>query len=232
MTRDRTSVGARRRAAESTAGVAVLGQLYERALGGEGCWVRDAQGTVSALPVSQWLGGHDADQQFDTAVVALCDGPTIELGCGPARLVAALIKRGVPALGVDQSVAAVRLARRRGTPVLHGDVFGPLPGVGRWGTVLLADGTVGLGGDPARILSTAARLLRRGGHCLVEVDPTLTGVITSRVRLESSDAIGEWFPWARVGADSAALLAEQAGLTLAGLHPIGARVVASLTTVS
>lgn len=209
----------------------MLGQLYERALGGEGCWIRDARGGVSDLPVAQWLGGHGADEPFDTAVIAMCDGPTIELGCGPARLVAGLVRRGIPALGVDQSATAVRLARRRGTPVLHGDVFGPLPGVGHWATVLLADGTVGLGGDPQRLLGVAAQLLRRGGRCLVEVDPTFTGVVTSRIRLESSDAIGEWFPWARVGADSAALLAEQAGLTLAGLHRLGARVVASLAAV-
>ena len=149
----------------------MLGQLYERALGGEGCWIRDARGGVSDLPVAQWLGGHGADEPFDTAVIAMCDGPTIELGCGPARLVAGLVRRGVPALGVDQSATAVRLARRRGTPVLHGDVFGPLPGVGQWATVLLADGTVGLGGDPQRLLSVAAQLLRRGGRCLVEVDP-------------------------------------------------------------
>ena len=209
----------------------MLGHLYERALDGEGCWIRDARGEVSPLPVGQWLGGRGADEPFDTAVLAMCDGPTIELGCGPARLVAGLIQRGVPALGVDQSAAAVRLARRRGTPVLHGDVFGPLPGLGSWATVLLADGTVGLGGDPHRILATAARLLRRGGHCLAELDPTQTGVVTTRVRLESRDAIGEWFPWARVGVDSAALLAEQAGLTLAGVHRIGQRVIARLTTV-
>ena len=29
----------------------MLGQLYERALGGEGCWIRDARGGVSDLPV-------------------------------------------------------------------------------------------------------------------------------------------------------------------------------------
>ena len=64
-------------------------------------------------------------------------GPTIDLGCGPGRLVARLIERGVPALGVDQSATAVGLARRSGAPALRRDVFEPLPGTGRWQTVLL-----------------------------------------------------------------------------------------------
>ena len=106
-----------------------------------------------------------ADAHFDEAVVGMCDGPTIDLGCGPGRLVAHLIRRGVPALGVDLSPAAIGLARRSGAPALRRDVFGPLPGTGRWHTVLLADGNVGLGGDPWRVLRRAAELLRQGGRC-------------------------------------------------------------------
>lgn len=206
----------------------MLGQLYERALDGESCWIRDDRGEVSTLPVHQWLGGRGADEPFDTAVVAMCEGPTIELGCGPGRLIAALVRRGIPALGVDQSETAIRLARRRGAPVLRGDVFGSLPAKGTWQTVLLADGTVGLGGDPQRILITAAQLLGRGGRCLAEVDPAVTGVRVRRVRLECENTIGQWFPWAAVGVDSAAMLAEEAGLTLTGVHRIGERVVVAL----
>ncbi|CAN5664191.1 class I SAM-dependent methyltransferase [soil metagenome] len=210
----------------------MLGQIYERALNGECCRIRYDHGEVFVLPVGQWLGGRDADEPFDTAVVQMCEGPTIELGCGPGRLVDTLTRRGIRALGVDQSEAAIRLARRRGTPVLHGDVFGPLPELGRWETVLLIDGTVGLGGDPQRILTVAAQLLQRGGQCLAEVDPTVIGVRVSQVRLESDDAVGEWFPWATVGVDSAALLAERAGLVLTGIHQHGDRVIASMTAVS
>ena len=47
-----------------------------------------------------------------------------------------------------------------GRPALRRDVFEPLPGTGRWQTVLLADGNVGLGGDPLRVLRRAAELLR------------------------------------------------------------------------
>jgi len=207
----------------------MLGNLYDRALDGERCWVRRDDGEISNLPVRRWLGGHDADDQFDSAVVGLCSGPTIDLGCGPGRLVAELVRRGVPALGVDQSATAVGLARRSGAPVLRRDVFDTLPATGRWETVLLADGNVGLGGDPLRVLRRSAELLGRGGRCIAEFDPLATGIRTGWVRLESSRTIGPWFRWASVGVDCVAALAEDAGLALSRIHPIGERVLASLT---
>ncbi|GFG52527.1 SAM-dependent methyltransferase [Mycolicibacterium agri] len=206
----------------------MLGNLYDRALDGERCWVRHDDGRLRQLPVRSWLGGHHADRQFDNAVLRLCSGPTIDLGCGPGRLVARLIKRGVPALGVDQSATAVGLARRSGAPALLRDVFDPLPATGRWETVLLADGNVGLGGDPWRVLRRAAELLRRGGQCIAEFDSTSSGVNSGWVRLESARTIGPWFRWASVGIDCAARLADDVGMALTGIHPIGGRVVASL----
>ena len=206
----------------------MLGQLYDRALSGERCWLRHDDGRVHRLPVHSWLGGHGCDTAFDSAVVGLCEGPTIDLGCGPGRLVAHLVRRGIPALGVDQSATAVRLARRSGAPALLRDVFEPLPGTGRWQTVLLADGNVGLAGDPLRVLRRAAELMMRGGRCVAEFDPTIAGVCNSWVRLESSKTIGPWFQWAAVGVDCAAALAAEAGLALMAIHPIGDRVVATL----
>jgi SAM-dependent methyltransferase len=206
----------------------MLGYLYDRALAGERCWIRDDDGLRCTLPVRAWLGGRGADTAFDTAVVALCNGPTIDLGCGPGRLVARLLRCGVPALGVDQSLTAVALARRSGALALRRDIFEPLPSTGRWHTVLLADGNIGLGGDPSRMLARAAELLRRGGRCVAEFDPGTTGVRRQWVRLESASGVGPWFPWASVGVDSIASLAEQTGLVPVGIHPAGRRVVASL----
>ncbi|MBB2989504.1 SAM-dependent methyltransferase [Mycolicibacterium iranicum] len=206
----------------------MFGKLYDRALDGERCWVRREDGRLSRLPVSSWLGGSGADTEFDEALIDLCDGPTIDLGCGPGRLVAHLVNRGVPALGVDLSETAVQLARNSGAPALRRDVFAPLPGVGRWQTVLLADGNVGLGGDPLRTLQRAAELLRRGGRCLAEFDTATAGIDIGWVRLESASTIGPWFPWAVVGVDSVPALADQAGMSVADMHRIGDRVVASL----
>ncbi|MFI5508867.1 methyltransferase domain-containing protein [Mycobacterium sp. NPDC051804] len=206
----------------------MLGNLYDRALDGERCWIRRDDGEVHNLPVRRWLGGKGADDQFDRAVLELCSGPTIDLGCGPGRFVTELIRSGIPALGIDQSATAVSLARRSGAPVLRRDIFESLPGMGRWQTVLLADGNVGLGGDPLRMLRRAAELLSRGGHCVAEFDAQAMGIRSSWVRLESTRTIGPWFRWALVGIDSAASLAKDAGLVMTDIHTVGRRVVATL----
>ena len=223
----------------------MLGHLYERALDGERCWIRHDDGEVRQLPAHRWLSPADrgpyrdrhsdgelaSDEAFDEAVAQMCSGPTIELGCGPARLVARLVQRGIPALGIDRSAAAIRLASRGGAPALLGDVFEPLPGTGRWQTVLLVDGNVGLGGDPRRILGRAAELLGRGGRCVAEFDTRAIGVNSRWVRLEAGRDVGPWFRWASVGVDSAASLAAQVGLTLTGVRMIGGRVIATLAAL-
>jgi SAM-dependent methyltransferase len=217
----------------------MLGHLYDRALGGERCWIRHEDGEVRVLPAHRWLAarcpdgasGDAYDEVFDEAVTQMCIGPTIELGCGPGRLVARLIQRGIPALGIDRSATAIRLAYRGGAPALLGDVFEPLPGMGLWQTVLLVDGNVGLGGDPRRILGRAAELLGRGGRCVAEFDAEAIGIRTRWVRLESARDVGPWFRWASVGVDSAAALAVQVGLTLTTVRLIGGRVIASLAAL-
>ena len=217
----------------------MLGHLYDRALGGERCWVRHEDGEVRPLPAHRWLGERCPDSSprdafedvFDEAVTRMCAGPTIELGCGPGRLVAKLIQRGIPALGIDRSATAIRLAGRGGAPALLGDVFEPLPGTGFWQTVLLVDGNVGLGGDPRRILARAAELLGRDGRCVAEFETDAIGVHPRWVRLETARDVGPWFRWASVGVDSAATLAAQVGLTLTGVRLIGGRVIASLAAL-
>ncbi|BBX64617.1 methyltransferase type 12 [Mycobacterium saskatchewanense] len=217
----------------------MLGQLYDRALVGERCWIRRQDGELKTLPAHRWLGvprpdgsaADASDEVFDEAVTQMCDGPTIELGCGPGRLVARLIARGVPALGIDRSATAIRLAGRGGAPALLGDVFEPLPWTGSWQTVLLVDGNVGLGGDPRRILGRAVELLARGGRCVAEFDAEAIGIRERWVRLETSRDVGPWFRWASVGVDSAGVLAAQVGLTLTEVRLIGSRVIASLAAL-
>ncbi|OMC55904.1 methyltransferase type 12 [Mycobacterium sp. IS-836] len=214
----------------------MLGHLYDRALDGERCWIRHEDGEVRPLPAHRWLGARapdadSVDEVFDEEVTQMCVGPTIELGCGPGRLVARLIRRGIPALGIDRSATAIRLAGRGGAAALLGDVFEPLPWMGRWQTVLLVDGNVGLGGDPRRILCRAAELLGRGGRCVAEFDGQAIGIRSRWVRLESAHDVGPWFRWASVGVDSAAALAAQVGLTLTGVRMVGGRVVASLAAM-
>jgi SAM-dependent methyltransferase len=172
------------------------------------------------LPVDRWHGPPD---EVELALLDTLPDPVLDVGCGPGRIVAALGAAGRPALGVDPSPAAVAEAARRRAPVLARSVFGPLPGEGRWGTVLLIDGNIGIGGDPVALLARAARLIRPGGHVVAEVEPPGAASRSMTARLESSRGVSPWFAWATVGADRFDQLAAAAGLRSAGLDVGGER---------
>lgn len=139
-------------------------------------------------------------------------GPVLDLGCGPGRLVVALAERGVPALGVDASGHAVELAGENGAPVLQRSVFDRLPGEGRWASILLIDGNIGIGGAPATLLARAATLLAPGGTIVVETERPGTPTTVGLARLEREAEVTDWFPWAWVAADDVDELATRAGL--------------------
>lgn len=168
-------------------------------------------GRVLPVALQRWLAPAAGE---DTWLLNRCTGPTVDLGCGPGRLVAELTGRGVPALGVDCSPWAVRQCHSRGAAVLHRDVFATLPGEGRWHHVLLADGNIGIGGDPVRLLRRCAALLQRGGTMLVEAaEHPVAGLWRGAARLQiSGSASGPWFPWAVAGLPALAAIAGLAGL--------------------
>jgi SAM-dependent methyltransferase len=171
------------------------------------------RGDVIDLAVDRWRSQPDDVEQ---ALLATIPDPVLDVGCGPGRIVAALAGAGRLALGVDPSPAAVHEAGRHRAPVLRRSVFAPLPGEQRWGTVLLLDGNVGIGGDPVALLQRSAALLRPGGQVVAEVDPPGARTQALTVRLEAAGASSPWFPWARVGADAIDDLAAEAGLRAAG----------------
>jgi SAM-dependent methyltransferase len=179
-----------------------------------------ACGDVIDLAVDRW---RDPPDEVERRLLDTVIDPVLDVGCGPGRIVAALAAGGRVALGVDPSPAAVDEARRRRAPVLRRSVFGLLPGERRWGTVLLLDGNVGIGGDPVALLRRVAQLLRPGGHVVAEVERPGTGTRVLTVRVVPAgpgEAPGPWFPWARVGADDFATLAGAAGLVAAGPVPV------------
>lgn len=191
---------------------------FDVALRGAVCMLELAGGERLALPVSRWHARPDA---FDQMLLARCTGHTLDVGCGPGRMTAALVERGVPTLGVDVSSVAVDLTRRRGAPALCADIFERIPAEGRWQHVLLADGNVGIGGDPDRLLGRVAGLLAPKGTALVELDPPGTGLRREAARVVRRDNRTEWFPWATVAVDAVDTLADAAGLrvrTTAGAH--------------
>lgn len=185
--------------------------MYERALAqpARPLLVRTRGGATQALAVHHWLGPVTA---VDERVLARATGPVLDVGCGPGRHVHALARRGVMALGVDVSPAAVRLARLRGAQVLEQSIFGTVPGGGTWRSALLLDGNVGIGARPAELLRRVASLLAPDGELLVELDRPGTGVERLRVRLEHGREHSSWFDWARVGFDSIGEPSRRAGL--------------------
>lgn len=179
---------------------------------GAQCWLELATGERITLPVHRWRSGPEAG---DELLLTRCAGPVLDVGCGPGRLVGALAASGVPALGVDISPVAVRLTRNTGAPAIRRDVFDPLPGEGRWRSVLLADGNVGIGGDPVRLLRRTGELLGPGGGVLVELDPPGTGLRRSQVRVAVTDRQEcQWFDWAWLGVDVVTETAHRAGLAV------------------
>ena len=179
----------------------------------KGLVLRAHTGETLDLDVDRW---HAAATAEEHQLLAGLDGPVVDLGCGPGRIVVALASRGVAALGVDSSPVAVALARRRGAPVLQRDVFQPLPHEGRWKTALLFDGTVGIGGDPVRLLSRCRELLAPQGRIVAEVAPPGAGwrrLLTWFERDGRRDSPS--FAWAVVGADAVGQVAGAAELDVA-----------------
>ncbi|TQL67833.1 methyltransferase family protein [Nocardioides albertanoniae] len=190
---------------------------FAHAFASERCRVVTIGGIPSRLPVEDWTRTADA---ADLALLAYCAGPTIDLGCGPGRMSAALTERGLPSLGVDVLPEAVAEAEARGARAVCRDLFDRLPGEGWWATALLADGNLGIGGDPLALLTRVRRLLVPGGRVVAEVHPpgTPSGPLFARLTCDCGGS-GE-FPWAVVAADVVGSIAAEAGFTVRRLAPL------------
>jgi SAM-dependent methyltransferase len=165
---------------------------------------------LARVDASSWL----ALRPGDTALLSRCGDGTLDVGCGPGRLALALAQAGFDVLGVDLAIDAVRHARRSGAPVLLRDVFRPLPREGHWRTLLLADGNVGIGGDPVVLLRRCRQLLAAGGAVLAEVSSPGTPSWRGQVRLRYGGQASSSFAWATVSRDDIASLAEAAGMVV------------------
>ncbi|MEU0422426.1 methyltransferase domain-containing protein [Streptomyces canus] len=160
-------------------------------------FLRRSDGWLLLLELERWCAAADA---ADLEVLRRCEGAVLDVGCGPGRLVAALGARGRRVLGIDVSEAAVARTVALGGQALRRSVFESVPGEGRWGTALLIDGNVGIGGDPQALLDRMAQLLAPGGLLIAETvtDPDVDERVQVRVT-DARGATGDPFPWARLG---------------------------------
>lgn len=200
----------------------MIGRLYEGSLAGLGqAEIEHEDGRTERLPVDEWRIGRPGDD----ALLDRCDGPTLDIGSGPGRLTVALAERGLPALGIDVTPYAVEMTRAAGGLALLRDVFGRIPGAGRWETILLADGNIGIGGNPTVLLRRVAALLGRSGRAIVELgDETHT----EWVRLRDEWQVSDWFRWSHVCAGTIGECAGAAGLNVAGTWTEASRSFAEL----
>ena len=189
--------------------------------------LRLSDGRVLPLPVARWAGPVDA---ADESLLARTGGPVLDIGCGPGRLTAALHLRGVEVLGLELVDSIPVLVRAAGAPLLLGNVFGVVPRAGEWGSVLLADGNIGIGGDPVRLLRRSRELLRPGGSVLCELHVGRT-VPSGQVRLEGLGTTSSWFSWALLGRRGLPEAAAAAGLAVQEIWSAQSRQFAALLPV-
>src|SRR3954447_10870581 len=177
--------------------------------------LRTDAGTMLTLDPGRW---HGSVTGAEARLLSSIEGPVLDVGCGPGRLLVGLGHRGIAALGIDPAPGAAASARGRGATVLQRSVFDPLPAEGRWMTVLLMDGNIGIGGDPLRLLRRCRQLAAPSGQLVIETHRPGTGVQAHRARLELSGTAGPWFRWAEVGADAIPQLAAAAGFPAARIE--------------
>lgn len=199
-------------------------RMFADALRGTRCHVVRTD-HVSRLPVESWQGLAD---ESDRMLLDQCVGRNLDIGSGPGRMSEHLMLRGRDVLAIDVVEEAVLQTRARGVDARLQDVFSPVPDEGRWDTALLADGNIGIGGDPVALLRRVQQLLASAGRVVVDLDPPGAGLPTHWAVLRSSSVDSHPFRWAVVGVDEIGTLADAAGFDVAGIHRVHDRWFAVL----
>ncbi|AWB93798.1 class I SAM-dependent methyltransferase [Aeromicrobium chenweiae] len=199
---------------------------YDAAFSGKATHVVDDSGERQPFAVGVWSSEPDwVDHEL---FIAPCDAATLDVGCGPGRLVGEISRRDVPALGIDVSIEAVRQTRYRGASALLGDIFKTVPGEGTWQYALLADGNLGIGGDPVRLLTRLRDVLTPEGVVIAEVAEHGAGLVREERQLLVEGRLSVPFDWAVVGLDAIDDVAAEAGMQVAATSSVGGRHTATM----
>ncbi len=199
---------------------------YDAAFRGKKTQIIDHIGRCEPFDVASWSAEPDwVDREL---FLDPCDAETIDVGCGPGRLVGALASRRIPAMGIDVSKEAVRQTRVRGALALRRDVFATIPGEGTWAYALLADGNLGIGGDPVRLLSRLGDLMAPGGKVIAEVADDGVGLVRERRRFRVDGRLSAHFDWAVVGLDAIFDVAADAQMCVESTKSVGGRHTATM----
>ena len=127
------------------------------------------------------------------------------------------------------SAVAVAATRSRGALAIHARLAERLPGEGRWATVLLMDGNIGIGGDVDGLLRRCRALLAPGGTLVIEVDPHPARYETRRIRLVAEDSgCAADLSWTRTGVAALRRLAGRLDLLVVEEWSVGDRSFLSL----
>ncbi len=201
-------------------------EVFERALhSGNPLHLVHWDGPRVELDVNRWLAPPDT---VDHSVLDRCEGPVLDVGCGPGRMLLALQHRRVEAAGVDVTPGAVRLATTNGATVWCQSVYESLPVKRRWRTILLLDGNIGISGHPSRLLSRLWDLLGPGGQAIVEIATEDIDAMVP-VSLSHEGRSSRPFIWAYQGLSAVERRAAAIGYQLHEHWALGGRQFVSLS---
>lgn len=190
--------------------------------------VLDVQGAVPAVHyrVQDWL--MEADD-FEQSLLLGLKGSLLDIGCGPGRMLFAAETQGIRAYGIDSSSQAAHRAQSRGAVVFHQSIFATVPGEGGYNSLLLLDGNIGIGGNPANLLQRLFDVAAPGATLFVETDPVMNNVAQYQaVLIDAAGRSSEVFDWARLGADALHRLGAEIGWHLVRCIEQGGRKISVL----
>lgn len=209
---------------------------YARALanGSGTLTLRPDNGHHQAAPVDfdvrRWC---EEASLLERSLLRSLQGPVLDVGCGPGRLLAAAQRIGLAALGIDTSAEAVVRARGRGARALEQSVFAPVPHSGLWQSVILLDGNIGIGGNITSLLRRCSQLIAPYGTVLAEVEADEDlDVVYSAVLEDQNGNQSEPFLWARTGSAGLVSRAQRSGWTVTAIQRVQGRVFCRLSPAS